>query len=73
MTKENSITPDILVVMEKAAKLKVMTGYEEKILGNRMRALKEYSMKTQVTPKQLEVFQDMADRYDASNERLNND
>jgi hypothetical protein len=58
------ITRAILVQMEKAARLKVVTGFEKRLLLDRIGAVEQYSMGTVITVAQFEVIEEMATRYD---------
>lgn len=54
-----------LVLMEKAARLKVKTGFEKRLLMDRMDAVERFSDKAVITKKQLMCIENMAYRYDA--------
>jgi hypothetical protein len=58
------ITRAILIQMEKAARLKVVTGFEKRLLLDRVGAVEQYSMGAVITEAQFEVIEEMAKRYD---------
>ena len=60
------ITKDILVMMEKASRLKVVTEFERRLLADRVSAVDTYSMAAVITTSQYKVIEDMAIRYDLS-------
>ncbi len=62
---KRKVNEPVPILIEKAARLKVVTGFEKSLLRDRMVAVDEYSMKAVMTVGQLEVISDMASRYDA--------
>jgi UDP-N-acetylglucosamine enolpyruvyl transferase len=54
-----------LVMLEKASRLNVLTGFESNVLQDRIEAVQTYSMKAVVSKKQLKMISEMACRYDA--------
>jgi len=58
------IGEDIFVKMEKASRLNVVSGFEKRLLSNRMMAIEDYGMKAVITKAQIEVIEEMARRYD---------
>jgi hypothetical protein len=59
------VTQDILVDMEKASRLRVVTGFERSLLADRVGAVNQYSKGAVITSSQLEVIREMARRYDS--------
>jgi len=59
------VTQAMLVDMEKASRLKVVTGFERSLLADRVEAVNKYSMGAVITSSQLEVIREMARRYDS--------
>jgi hypothetical protein len=58
------ITQAILIQMEKASRLRVVTGFERRLLLDRVGAVEQYSMGAVITVAQFEVIEEMAKRYD---------
>lgn len=58
------VTERILVAMEKASRLKVVTGFERRLLQDRIDAVGHYSMGAVITKSQVKVLEEMAQRYD---------
>lgn len=57
---------DILIMLEKAHRLKVRDCFEESVLTDRTLAVKKFGVSCAViTPAQLVVIENMAERYDA--------
>ena len=73
MGKHHKVTEEFLVTIEKAARLKVITGFEKRVLKDRKAAIEEYSMKAVFTAAQFEVLTAMALRYDAVKRRGTDD
>lgn len=58
------ISQAMLIAMEKASRLKVVTGFERRLLADRLAAVDEYSMGAVMTISQFQVIEEMAKRYD---------
>ncbi len=59
------INESVLLLMEKAARLKAPTGFEKRLLHDRMTGVEQFSLKAVISVSQLEVITAMASRYDA--------
>jgi hypothetical protein len=64
MSDKKKVTVEILIKMEKALRLKALTGFEEDIVRDRRMALRRYNMKTVFSEKQMEILDELAERYD---------
>lgn len=58
------LTTAILIMLEKACRLKVVTGFEKRFLIDRCDAVERFSMKAVFSRKQIEVIEEMAARHD---------
>lgn len=61
---KQQITNGIILLMEKASRLNIKTGYEQAILDDRIKAVEKFSMKAVISESQLGVIGEMAERYD---------
>ncbi len=61
---KEQITNEIILLMEKATRLNIKTGYEKAILDDRTSAVEQFSMKAVISEAQLGVITEMAERYD---------
>lgn len=60
-----TVDREIAILLEKASSVKIKSDFEKKVLADRIEAFENYGFKAVITKKQLELIQDMADRFDA--------
>lgn len=58
------ITDDFIIAAEKAARLRVKTGIEERVFQDIMLIIQRFSMSAVVTEIQFDTISNMAERYD---------
>jgi len=63
---KHSITEEDLVMLEKAASLKILTPFEESLINDRIGSFKQFGFKCVITESQRNIIKDLAERYNSA-------